>query len=176
MRTREPRGIMENNFNNLDFAIEKKVGEVGGSLSVNREEKTHFADRLKILLVEDEPLVQQVHLMMLQELNCDVTLAENGQRALEHTATNKYDVIFMDIELPDINGIDVTREIRHSSAPETGKCRIIALTAYIDSTVKNDCVRAGMDCVESKPVCIERLGELICSDIDQPIAKKGFNA
>lgn len=120
------------------------------------------SNNLKVLLVEDELLVQKIHLMMLQALNCDTTLAKTGQKALRYAANNKYDVIFMDIGLPDTSGIEITKRIRRNVNFKSNKSLIIALTAYVEDELYNDCIGAGVDMVEKKPISSIRLQQL-CS-------------
>ena len=114
----------------------------------------------KVLLVEDEPLVQKMHLLMLNALNCEVTLAENGQIALDYAVSHYYDIILMDIGLPDIKGNDVAKTIRENLKFKSNSSYIVALTAFIEDRIKSTCMAAGMNVVESKPISSDRLKQL----------------
>jgi len=67
---------------------------------------------LKILLVEDNLMNQKVVMFNLKKLNCEITPIANGKEALENFKTNNYDLILMDIMLPEMNGYEITTEIR----------------------------------------------------------------
>lgn len=115
----------------------------------------------KVLLVEDEPLIQLTHLIMLKQLGCNVDAAKNGQKALEYAKKNKYNVILMDVGLPDTNGIAVTKKIRQTASFRSSKSFIVALTAYVKEELKDDCIAAGIDIIENKPISIERLKQIL---------------
>lgn len=130
----------------------------------------------KILLVEDEPIIQKLHFLMLQKIGCEVDVASNGQEALTKT-DNTYDLILMDVGLPDIAGIEVSKKIReneslHSRVKETP---IIALTAYCIDDIRDACYEAGINQVIAKPIqmielqkiILIYLGGIICMNIDE---------
>jgi CheY-like chemotaxis protein len=111
-----------------------------------------------VLLVEDEPIVQKVHLAFLERLGCTVELATNGLEAL-NKATHKH-IIFMDLGLPDISGYEVTSEIRRR---ENGNHNtpIIVLTGYILSEVTEKCLEAGANAIFNKPINIDTLKNIL---------------
>lgn len=104
-----------------------------------------------ILLVEDEPISQRVVQLMLEGYGYEVHIASSGQQALELLEKEHFDLIFMDLGLPDMTGDQVTIKIREK---ETGSKRIpiIALTAHVFHTDKKRCLAAGMDAFIGKPV------------------------
>lgn len=122
----------------------------------------------KILLVEDEKVVMYVHTTMLHDLGFTPDTAETGMAALA-LCQNEYDLIFMDIGLPDINGIEVTTRIRECEQAKNNIKRpsIVALTAYEIHEVYDECMKAGMDEVANKPITKDRLMALIQKHIDQ---------
>lgn len=113
--------------------------------------------RPKLLLVEDNETNQ----VMIQELlarlghGCDV--AQNGIEALDLFRANKYDLIFMDCQLPDVDGKDVARRIRESGS----EVRIVALTASAYAQDRADCLSAGMNDFVSKPVSMGTLEDAL---------------
>lgn len=115
----------------------------------------------KILLVEDELLVQKVHRFMLEKIGCEVELATNGFEALRKI-DQTYDLIFMDIGLPDITGLDVTRQIR-SLETQIGQQRIpiVALTAYNLDEFQEASRAAGIDQLIAKPLKISDFEKLL---------------
>lgn len=116
--------------------------------------------QLRVLLVEDNTINQKVSKIMLEELGCDVDLADCGKKVFELMSNNQYNFILMDIGLPDMNGLEITKIIRQQENLQL-KVPIIALTAHAYDTDKQACLSAGMDDVVVKPVLRERLEEII---------------
>ncbi|MBF2707566.1 PAS domain S-box protein [Flavobacterium soyangense] len=105
-------------------------------------------DNISILLVEDNYLNRMVAQNSLQYYNCKVTEAENGVEAIEILKNNKFDVILMDIQMPEMGGIEATGIIRNQLNLSTP---IIALTANAFKTEIDKCRKAGMDDYVTKP-------------------------
>jgi signal transduction histidine kinase/DNA-binding response OmpR family regulator len=110
-----------------------------------------FARRARILLAEDNPVNQQlaVHLLVKQGHRVDV--AGNGREAVEMAAKFTYDLIFMDVQMPEMDGFDATKEIRSLPAP-AGQVPIIAMTAYALAGDRERCLAVGMDDYVTKPI------------------------
>lgn len=115
---------------------------------------------LKILIVEDEPIAVLVNRKLLEKLGYTPDVATNGAQAIE-MAANSYDIIFMDIGLPDMDGITVASEIRHRESKNQKSACIIALTGYFLKEVRDKCLKAGMNDIAAKPITIEQLREII---------------
>lgn len=113
-----------------------------------------------ILLVEDNPVNQKVAKILLGELNCQVDLADNGQTAVNLLYNNRYDLVFMDISLPDMSGIEVTNELRRR---ENNKRHVpvIALTADSSLSDNEKLLTMGIDDYLIKPYTIEQLDNMI---------------
>ena len=105
-------------------------------------------DNISILLVEDNDLNRMVAQNSLRYFNCKVTEAENGFEALEILRKQKFDVILMDVQMPEMDGIEATRIIRNEFKLTTP---IIALTANAFKTEIEKCREAGMDDYITKP-------------------------
>jgi osomolarity two-component system sensor histidine kinase NIK1 len=114
---------------------------------------------LKILLVEDNLMNQKVVMFNLKKLNCDITPVSNGREALENFKNNKYDLILMDIMLPEMNGYEITIEIRKFEKLNEIKnpVAIIALTANTYENDKEKCLSVGMNEYLSKPFSAQQL-------------------
>ncbi|MEL6612393.1 MAG: response regulator, partial [Bacteroidota bacterium] len=111
---------------------------------------------LRVLLAEDEPNNQIVALTMLTWLGFDADVAEDGQHALDLLAANPYDVVLMDLHMPIVDGLDVTRRLRAGGGRQP---YVIAVTsAAFDSDV-TACLEAGMDEHLAKPIRMDTLGE-----------------
>lgn len=115
--------------------------------------------QFKILLVEDDPIIQKVHGIMLKKIGCQVDIANNGPEALA-MFENGYDAIFMDVGLGEMSGMEVTTEIRRREN-NVSHLPIIAMTGYGDEDSKNSCLAAGMDDVTVKPTTPETLKQLL---------------
>jgi len=134
---------------------------VAGITRPNRP--TTGSDRFScaILLVEDNPVNQQLGLEMLEELGCTVTIAGNGREALEKTSRTAYDLIFMDCQMPEMDGFQATRAIRERENPAGGHTVIVALTAHAMTGDREQCLASGMDDYLSKPFNMESLGAVL---------------
>jgi len=111
---------------------------------------------LKILIAEDNPINQQVILYILQKLGYDPLMVENGQEAVNAALRDNYDMIFMDLQMPEMDGLEATRLIRASSIGGHQPV-IIALTANTMEGDEEECLRAGMNDYIGKPVRLEEL-------------------
>jgi two-component system aerobic respiration control sensor histidine kinase ArcB len=118
---------------------------------------------MNILLVEDEPVALTANRMMIEALGYTLDTAVNGKQALALSAAKPYDLIFMDIGLPDINGIEVTTKIRRQekNLHRHKHAHIVALTTHSIDEIKEKSLTAGMNKVASKPISFAALGSLI---------------
>lgn len=111
---------------------------------------------VRVLVVDDYIVNLELSKEMLEMMNCQVDTAESSKEALELCRQNKYDIIFMDVQIPDIDGMQVAQEIRHSELPSTHAI-IIALTANASQSDAQKCLEAGMNAYLTKPVKIKDL-------------------
>ena len=107
--------------------------------------------------MEDNRVNQQVALLMLKKLGCRVSLAQNGEVALQKTLSESFDVILMDCQMPVLNGYDATRRIRLSQPLQGRRLPIIAMTANDLPQERAKCQAAGMDDFLAKPFRREEL-------------------
>jgi two-component system, sensor histidine kinase and response regulator len=103
-----------------------------------------------ILLVEDNPINQKVEIALLKKLGCRVTLAENGRQALETLQQANFDLIFMDCQMPVMDGYEATVHIRNEE--HSRHIPIIAVTAHALEGEREKCLAVGMDDYLPKPV------------------------
>lgn len=112
-----------------------------------------------ILLVEDNPVNQRVALLLLARLGHDADTAQHGQEALDRLEQGYYDLILMDLQMPVLDGLAATREIR--SRTDRPQPKIIAVTAHTFEEDRQRCVEVGMDGFVPKPVTLSELDRSI---------------
>ena len=105
----------------------------------------------RALLAEDNLINQKLATRLLEKLGCCVDVAVNGVQAARLSASNVYDVIFMDCQMPEMDGFEATAEIRRREG-DSRRTPIVAMTAYAMSGDRQRCLRAGMDDYVSKPI------------------------
>ena len=116
-------------------------------------------DIKKILLVEDNFVNREVALAMLECMDCDITQAENGLEALEEVVKQNFDLILMDCQMPEMDGIEATKKITEMKREnKLQDMPIIALTAH---ATREECINAGMCDFISKPVKMAVLKEIL---------------
>lgn len=122
-----------------------------------------FADQYpaRILLVEDQPLNQKISSMLLQRLGYStVHIANHGREAVDMVANTQYEIIFMDLQMPVMGGIDATREIRGNFLLKHQPA-IIAMTGHALTGVREACREAGMNDFLTKPVSLDDFRRVI---------------
>jgi CheY-like chemotaxis protein len=142
-------------------AILGVVGVSAEGLTTTKDAYLKKAEPRKILLVEDNALMQRVTLGFLENWGHAVTVAPNGNVAVEAAERERFDLILMDVEMPELNGLEAAAAIRAHENAETGRTPIIALTAEAMPEDRERCLRAGMDDYVSKPVDPKALYALI---------------
>ncbi|MDQ7077403.1 MAG: ATP-binding protein [Robiginitomaculum sp.] len=115
------------------------------------EQTATAKSRLRILAAEDNPLNQRVLKAFLQPFNYDVVMVEDGVEALEHLASQSFDLVLMDVQMPRKDGITTTREIRASDGPNAN-IPIIAMTANAMIGDRQKCLEIGMTDYVPKPI------------------------
>jgi PAS domain S-box-containing protein len=111
---------------------------------------------LRILLAEDNAMNQKVALRLLEQLGYRADVANNGLEAIETLERRPYDVVLMDVQMPELDGLDATRRICERWSPES-RPRIIAMTANALPEDREACFAAGMDDYVAKPIRAEEL-------------------
>jgi signal transduction histidine kinase/CheY-like chemotaxis protein len=106
----------------------------------------------KILLAEDNIVNQRVAVGLLQKRGHQVTVVGNGREALDAILRESFDVVLMDVQMPEMGGIEATTAIRQHEAKAGGHIRIVAMTAHAMSGDRDRCLAAGMDGYLSKPI------------------------
>ncbi len=125
-------------------------------------ESIEISQHQQLLIVEDDPVNQQVIVGMLEKIGFTVDVASDGKEALNRCKKNKYSMIFMDCLMPEMDGFEATCEIRNmeKSGEMTGRVPIIAFTAKAMKGDKELCLVAGMDDYLTKPIKLEDLQKI----------------
>lgn len=131
----------------------QKTGEISSGTG---EFKFNGSSKKKILLVEDNPISQNLEMKILREVGYDVDAVSNGFDAIEAIKTGSFDVVLMDVEMTDMDGITATKKVRELPGVN-GKIPIIAVTAHSSMKDREKCLAAGMDDYIAKPINIHFL-------------------
>ena len=113
----------------------------------------------RILLVEDSKVNQILIQAMMEIVQYPLEIAGSGEEALRHLARTPYDIVLMDVSMPDMDGLEVTRILRRSKDGPNVCARVIALTAHAMEGDREACLAAGMDDYLTKPINREELIE-----------------
>jgi len=135
--------------------------------------------RARVLLVEDNPVNQEVARVMLADLGCAIRIASNGREALNELHAHEFDIVFMDCQMPEMDGFEAVRRFRAAAADEFktgGAVPIIALTANALAGDADRCLAAGFSDYLSKPFRQQQIDGLLLRWLEQSNAEDGRGA
>jgi CheY-like chemotaxis protein len=115
---------------------------------------------LRILVAEDNVVNQKLALRLLQQMGYRADLASNGIEAIECVERQPYDVVLMDVQMPEMDGLEASRRITAKHVPGV-RPRIIAMTANAMAGDREECLAAGMDDYLTKPIRVDALVEAL---------------
>jgi two-component system sensor histidine kinase/response regulator len=122
---------------------------------------TSRPQRRRVLLAEDNLVNQKLAVKLLENRGFEVTVASDGKEALNELAKNSFEVVLMDVQMPNMDGLEATAAIREIDKRTNAHTRIIAMTAHALQSSKDDCLAAGMDAYVSKPIRTEEFFDTI---------------
>ena len=129
---------------------------------VTRHSLSEIKFKGRILLVEDNPVNQKLAVRLIGKTGIDADTAANGKEAVKALEMTSYDLVFMDIQMPEMDGYEATRIIRDpGSNVRNHDVPIVAMTAHAMKGDRDKCIEAGMDDYISKPIRQEKLGQMI---------------
>jgi len=128
--------------------MERASSEIAAPVLPNRDIKLRSGAR--ILLVEDNVINQEVANSLLEQMGLNVDIANHGEEALKKCQTTAYDLILMDMQMPQVDGLNATRRIRE--LPDCVNIPVLAMTANAFAEYKTSCIEAGMNDFISKPI------------------------
>jgi len=134
---------------------------------VTRHNLLKSSRQFRILVAEDNAVNQAVIMRVLQKMGHVSVLAHNGKQALALATSEKFDVVFMDVQMPDMDGLAATAAIRETEKQTGLHVPIIAMTAHAMKGDRERCLQAGMDGYVSKPLRFSDLEEVL-ANLDQP--------
>ncbi|MBL4655400.1 MAG: response regulator, partial [Bacteroidia bacterium] len=159
----------------FSFTLPYKIGDSDAFINKKLKEKSDTTlnlDSIQVLLVEDNPINQLLAKKVLSGWNCTTDTAENGKIAIEKLNACNYDIILMDIQMPEMDGYETTKHIRNKMNSTKNKVPIIAMTAHASSGEADKCLALGMDDYISKPFVPQELNNkivaLVKAKLDQP--------
>jgi CheY-like chemotaxis protein len=117
--------------------------------------------RLRILLAEDSLFNQKLAVALLEKRGHSVTVAQHGREALAAVEQNAFDLVLMDVQMPEMDGLEATRAIREWEKDRAHRLPIVAMTAHAMKGDRERCLEAGMDAYVAKPVRAKDLFETI---------------
>lgn len=123
------------------------------------------AVQTRVLLVEDEPISTNIATYHLRQLNATVDHVEDGQEAVDKALVGNYDLVLMDIELPGMNGLDATKELRAKGYMGM----IVAVTALTEKDIEEKCLACGCDRYIPKPYDSTDLADLLATMVEEPL-------
>jgi CheY-like chemotaxis protein len=131
--------------------------------AIERKRRTRDADtvdvprRARILLAEDSALIRRVARFQLEELQYAVDIVENGELAVAAVASGDYELVLMDMRMPEMDGLTATRAIRTAERKSGDHIVVVALTANALASDREACIAAGMDDFLAKPLQLDAL-------------------
>lgn len=151
-------------FSSEDIETNLQIDSEQPAVVITEEENTQASSTsLRILLVEDNTFNQMIALRLLAKLGYQADCAINGLEVLKALELKSYDLIFMDLQMPEMDGLEATRRIRliEKDALPTNKIKIVAMTANAMAEDRENCILVGMDDFISKPVRIDDLATVL---------------
>ena len=133
--------------------------ETASDFEDEREKESAVRKEISILMAEDQAINRALMFHLLQNIGMECDIAENGQEAVEACKKKAYDLVLMDIQMPVMNGLEATRQIRQ--LPEIHQPKIAAMTARAMKEDKAKCLDTGMDAYLTKPINVDQLMELL---------------
>ncbi|GKU77430.1 response regulator [Paenibacillus sp. L3-i20] len=169
----QPHAVLTKPINRINlYKVVQAALEQGGTRHVAtpekklKEEIVISGSKGKILLAEDHEINQKVAMELLIGLNYSVTVARNGKEVLQKLSTDRWDLILMDVHMPEMDGCEATRLIRQDKRYD--RMPIVAMTASIIAEEHDNCYRSGMNDVMTKPIDMKEVVEMLDHYIPVP--------
>ncbi len=150
----------------LRQAIVRALGakEKAGALPMITPYSSEYRDpakSLRVLLAEDNPVNQKLATRLLEKRGHHVVVASNGREALSALEQGSYDLVLMDVQMPEMDGLEATRELREKEKGTGCRQPVVAMTALVMKGDRERCLAAGMDGYLAKPIRPQELDEVL---------------
>ncbi|SMC25791.1 PAS domain S-box-containing protein [Desulfacinum hydrothermale DSM 13146] len=140
----------------------------GEGVSVKSEQGAQWKRRFRILLAEDNPINQKVAVGSLRKLGYEAEVVNNGREAIDRLEREEFDLLLVDVQMPEMDGFETTRIIRDESSKVLNhRIPIIAMTAHAEAGDRERCLEAGMDDYVAKPIRLEELQAAIARQAEK---------
>jgi CheY-like chemotaxis protein len=116
---------------------------------------------LRILLAEDNAVNRKLAMRLLEKRGHSVAVATNGREALEQMEASSFDLVLMDVQMPEMDGLEATRRLRAGERGSDKRQAVVAMTALVMKGDRERCIAAGMDGYMSKPIRPQELDEIL---------------
>jgi CheY-like chemotaxis protein/predicted Fe-Mo cluster-binding NifX family protein len=150
-------------------SVESTQVSAGGQPPTRADTTFEAKPKVRILLAESDIASQKTALNLLQKSGCKVDTVTNGREAIKALETAAYDLVFMDAQMPDMDGYEATKVIRDpQSGVRSHHVPVIAMTAHERQQDQKHCIEVGMDDLISKPIQPDRLREIMNVFLSEP--------
>lgn len=169
VESQEGQGSLFTVILRLAQADKQHVEVQSDATAVNKGEVISYKN-IKVLVVEDNAINEKIALSQLERMGIKGEIASNGKMALQRVAKETFDLILMDLHMPDMDGFAVTRAIRNGEAGEnTRNVPIVAMTASALIGDREECLKVGMNDYLTKPVRIRQLAAVLETQLNKPV-------
>ncbi len=166
-----PKPINESEL--LDTLTALQIGAIGSDITMSKDRSIELARQpLSILLVEDALFNQKLAVTLLERRGHHVTIANNGREAVEATLRQSFDRILMDVQMPEMDGLEATHILREREVRTGLHVPIVAMTAQALAGDRDRCLSAGMDDYLTKPIRADLLYETLERDFPNAVFPK----
>ena len=162
-----PSDLMDAVLRVHGHALEISSGREGGGLAA-----THPGVSLQVLLAEDNPVNQKLATRVLEKMGHQVTAVVNGREAVDAVLSGAYDVVLMDVQMPEMDGLQATVSIREAEKGTHRHTPIVAMTANAMKGDRERCIEAGMDDYVPKPIRFQDLADALRRNVSVTRASK----
>ena len=145
----------------ISVLLNMSPAQASEEASVSRLSLKEGPSRLRVLLAEDNQVNQTLAVRLMEKRGYTVVVANNGKEAVERWEQEMFDLVLMDVQMPEMNGFEATAAIRALEAERSGHIPIIAMTAHAMKGDQDRCLAAGMDGYTAKPIRVKDFFETI---------------
>jgi signal transduction histidine kinase/CheY-like chemotaxis protein len=159
-------------FDTLVHLLAQEQAPKGAPAAAKPRMDAGMAERhpLRILLAEDNVVNQKLAVRLLSQMGYRVDLASNGIEAIESVSRQTYDVVLMDVQMPEMDGLEATRRIVQRWPDAAKRPRIVAMTANAMQGDREECLAAGMDDYVTKPIRVDALVQALLAAVQRSVA------